>query len=93
MRWHEEALTALDGHAWPGNVRELLMLVRRVAVLVERDVVCVEDLSAAGLRAPQAALERDALLEALAASGGNLSRTARALRIPRSTLADRLKRT
>lgn len=45
MRWHDDALAALEGHAWPGNVRELEMLVRRLHLLAEHDVIGIDDLN------------------------------------------------
>ncbi len=41
-----EALAVLERHPWPGNVRELENLARRLAVLVDHDVVTEEDLEA-----------------------------------------------
>ncbi len=38
-RWHEDALNAMERYRWPGNVRELEMLVRRVCVVADDDVV------------------------------------------------------
>ncbi len=39
-----DALDAFSKFAWPGNVRELENLIRRLAVLSDRDEICAKDL-------------------------------------------------
>ena len=90
LRWHEDALATLERHAWPGNVRELRMLVRRLAVLTEHDVISVEGLWGAGFAPAHSASDPGQLKAALDACGGNWTRAACALDIPRTTLRDRL---
>jgi DNA-binding NtrC family response regulator len=92
LRWHEGALAMCASHAWPGNVRELLMLVQRVAVLAEHDVVGVEDLVAGGFVREGGPADPQAIARVIEACGGNISHAARALGIPRSTLRLRLTR-
>ncbi|MGB5195020.1 MAG: sigma 54-interacting transcriptional regulator [Polyangiales bacterium] len=89
-----DAVERLRGHRWPGNVRELRNVLELAAVThgsTEIDRAAVER---ALHRIGQSAIEApslDTLREALDHYGGNLSATARALGLPRSTLRDRLK--
>ncbi|MBW2509465.1 MAG: sigma 54-dependent Fis family transcriptional regulator, partial [Deltaproteobacteria bacterium] len=88
------AVERLCGHLWPGNVRELRNVLELAAVdggggpidqaAVER---ALGRIGQSPLRPPSA----DTLREALEHYRGNLSATARALGIPRSTLRDRLR--
>lgn len=92
------AREVLARHTWPGNVRELVNLVERVAIYwPERDfdrTVAVEALASRGrcaVNPPLLDLLDEATLRgALDQSQGNVSRAARMLGIPRSTLRYRL---
>jgi DNA-binding NtrC family response regulator len=93
-------------HDWPGNVRELRNAVERAVVLCAGDAILPEDLPPSLQRAPAPAppLERDAgpladelkalerarISEALERCGGNQSRAAELLGMPRRTLVSRL---
>ncbi|WP_375409639.1 sigma-54-dependent Fis family transcriptional regulator [uncultured Methylobacterium sp.] len=90
----EAALSACE---WPGNFRQLVGTLRALRALAEPgETVTVDalpaDLKAARRTAPQPgtghldAIARDAMLAALAASGGNVSQAAHRLGISRSTL-------
>jgi two-component system, NtrC family, nitrogen regulation response regulator NtrX len=95
-----EALEELARHSWPGNVRELRNVVERLLLLTdgEVDVATVHEVlsgrssarraySATGTLAERvAALERDIVLEALAAHDHRVAETARALGLERSHL-------
>jgi two-component system response regulator AtoC len=92
------AMGRLEEHAWPGNIRELRAIVERAVVLVDGDVVTCETLEAAGL--PPTIVhgpftdddeERSRLLAALSECGGNQSRAARILGVPRNTLIARIQ--
>lgn len=93
------AREVLARHAWPGNVRELVNLVERVAICWPgRDFdrrVALEALASGGQCAvnppPQGLLDETTLRGALDQSQGNVSRAARMLGIPRSTLRYRLR--
>jgi len=99
-----EACAALRGYPWPGNVRELANVMERAALLGEARVVTPEALGLPGAAAPRGAAaaprrgadvaggEREQLLEALQREGGNISRAAARLGIPRNTLRYRLDR-
>ncbi|NYZ61309.1 sigma-54 interaction domain-containing protein [Luteimonas deserti] len=87
------ARLCLRRHAWPGNVRELLNRVRRAAVVAEHALIEPEDLQLGPTSARVVALDdhrdrtdRDALLDALRATGGNVSACAQRLRISRMTV-------
>ena len=82
----------LADHDWPGNVRELWNLLERSLILGEAGL-SAESLEPIGApRGPGHGGERDRVRSALEASGGNVSRTARRLGLPRSTLRYRITR-
>ena len=94
------ALDALQAYGWPGNVRELRHAIERAVILSKDRLIGPLELprevwaaapsddpriaSAAGTSL--AALERDAILAALDAAGGNQSQAARALGISRNQM-------
>ncbi len=87
------ARQCLRRHAWPGNVRELLNRVRRAAVVAEHTLIEPADLQLGGAAPQVVALdahrdrtERDALVDALRATGCNVSASARRLRVSRVTI-------
>jgi transcriptional regulator with GAF, ATPase, and Fis domain len=95
-----EALHRLALHAWPGNVRELLNVLERCAILATGRRVTARDVERA-LARPAVAVaeepvedppEREAIADALLATGGNVRRTARRLGVARSTLRYRILR-
>jgi len=98
-----EALKAIEAYPWPGNIRELENRINGAVIMTEGKYVSVEDLglpaSAEGadiswlnLRVARARAERDAIRQALAVAGWNLSRTAELLGITRPTLYDLLEK-
>jgi two-component system response regulator HydG len=88
---------------WPGNVRELRNTMERCAALARGARVEFEDLPAeicqiaslptgnAGAVRPLRDIEKDYILAALAANGGNQTRTAEQLQIGLATLYRKLK--
>jgi DNA-binding NtrC family response regulator len=97
----EAAVRALESHAWPGNVRELKNVVERAAVLATGAPIAPAHLRLTPGAAPLAPLpvapaeaidpaERARILAVLDQCGGNQSRAARELGIPRRTLLRRL---
>jgi transcriptional regulator with AAA-type ATPase domain/tetratricopeptide (TPR) repeat protein len=101
-----DAEAALLAYPWPGNVRELANLMERVALLSEGEQVTTAALRLP--RAPRipvgttratesvneqmASLERGRIEEALRVEGGNISRAAARLGLPRNTLRYRMER-
>jgi two-component system, NtrC family, response regulator len=102
------ALAALGRYPWPGNVRELENAVQQALILRHGEVVEVGDLPAKITAAASAgqggvlnlppdgysleALEKEAVAEALRRCGGNQTRAAAFLRIPRHTLLYRMEK-
>ncbi len=88
------AARALGAYAWPGNVRELENLMERMAILCEGTLEAEDlPLTAAGPARPVLLedIERQAIMDALEANGGNRTKTARQLGISLRTLLYRLK--
>jgi len=100
----DEAMQCLLNYDFPGNVRELKNIIERVSVLSAGPVIVVDDLPS-DLRAtgPQtntapmllceamAKAEKQYLVNALNASGGNRTRTAGTLGISRKNLWEKMK--
>ncbi|AGI24226.1 transcriptional regulator [Pseudomonas sp. ATCC 13867] len=96
-RFSDDALAAMAEHNWPGNVRELANRVRRGLVLAEGRQIEARDLGLERQRGkptyqPLVTLEeyklgaeRQAMCDALARHGDNLSVAARMLGISRPT--------
>lgn len=106
IRFSPETETTLRGYAWPGNVRELSNVLERALSTLDGEVVrrsnlpyyiCRAD-DAGGTNKPatikgvQAAAEKDAILTALDAAGGNKSKAARMLGIHRTLLYKKMKK-
>jgi len=103
----DREMAVLLRHPWPGNVRQLRHAVRR-AVQLAGPELCAEDLLGPPRPGPMAAplgmtavplagrsyaeLERQIYLQALAETGGNCRAAADLLKIPKSTLHDKLRR-
>ena len=94
------AMHALLAHAWPGNVRELINRVRRAIVLCEGRLITPDDLELSDSAKPlpltldktRVDSDRNTLYQALVRNGGNVTHTARALRISRMTLYRMIER-
>ncbi len=99
-----EALSALTAYPWPGNVRELRNAIEHAFVMAEGSALRLEHFSSDIRTAPggsgtRAAVggasrsqraDRDAIEKALAAEGGNQTRAALRLGMPRRTLVYKL---
>jgi two-component system, NtrC family, response regulator AtoC len=96
----DDARAALHRHEWPGNIRELRNVIECAIVLTAGDAVTPRILAAAGLAGavmrppgePIEVTERDRVIAALAACGGNQSRAARMLGVARNTLIRRIQK-
>ena len=102
----DDACAALLAYSWPGNVRELANVLERVTLLEDGAVITAPmlDLPASGGgRAAEEPTrwsglslgdlrrrEREELIEALTQAGGNITRAAAGLGIPRNTLRYRM---
>ncbi|KKB86122.1 hypothetical protein VW29_04005 [Devosia limi DSM 17137] len=99
-----EAVALLQDHAWPGNVRELRNVLERAAALAPSEVMDAGVIRRAlppggrpglprqGLANAMADTERQAILDALQATGGQKSAAALRLGVSRSQFYEKLKR-
>jgi two-component system NtrC family response regulator len=93
----DDAVDAIQRHAWPGNVRELENRIKGAVAISDGPMVTADDLGldADGvqrdlptLREVRDEAERRAVIDALAAADGNVSRAARLLGVSRPTVYD-----
>ena len=101
------AATGLRSYRWPGNVRELRNVIERLMIMVPGDTIGLGDLAFLDggatltpdepgapplpLHEARERFEREYILRALAAQGGNISRTADALGVERSNLYRKMR--
>ena len=99
-----DAMDLLGAYAWPGNIRELRNVIERMVVLSHGDRLTVRDIPAFIKEAVQPGrtvspggrafsldeAERQLVVKALKASGGNRTEAARQLGISRRTLHRKL---
>ncbi|MCB9640337.1 MAG: sigma-54-dependent Fis family transcriptional regulator [Myxococcales bacterium] len=102
----EQAMEALLGYHWPGNVRELANVVNSAVVSTDHEMIPLEALPKRIFRTQQARqaargdvtdaiipledLEKQAILNALRLTKGNVESAARKLQIGRATLYRKL---
>ena len=107
VRFSFDAIQKLKMHSWPGNVRELRNLVSRAAAVFPKQQIDLEKaarlLKSATLYMPIAdeqssarlsvikEVERQIILKKLQENHGNQRKTAQDLKMPKSTLNDRLR--
>jgi transcriptional regulator with PAS, ATPase and Fis domain len=102
------ALRVLEHHAWPGNVRELKHVLERALAFAGGEPIALEHLppslgkaapqapskppAAADVRASVRDFERERITEALQKAGGNRTKAAQILGLPRRTLVYKLSK-
>ncbi|MFT4199249.1 helix-turn-helix domain-containing protein [Gordonia sp. (in: high G+C Gram-positive bacteria)] len=96
LRFTPQALDALSAQPWPGNLTELRRVVDGVARKRSAGDLTVADLPETHRHvgvgeSPLRRAEREAIEDAIAASGGNRQRAAARLGISRSTLYNRMR--
>ena len=89
-------LRALMAHHWPGNVRELRNVADCLVLGVPSEVLGDGEVPAAATMLSLAEtvedFERSLIREALGRHGGSITRAAQALRVPKTTLADKVRK-
>ena len=104
QRFSDQALQMLQNFDWPGNVRQLENLVERLVILSDKDILDSASLPSemastgpardtfnSGLKTLDA-IEKQAIIEALAASQGVVSLAAEILGIGQATVYRKIKR-
>lgn len=97
----KEALMALEQYPWPGNIRELENRIRRAVTLTDNPRIGPEDLDLAvpdeqqeplTLKIARDRVEKTVIEQALAKTGGNITKAAVLLDVSRPTLHDLIAR-
>ncbi len=99
MGFEPKAVEAMMNYNWPGNLREMKNLVRRATLLAQDDIIRLADLgpslqtpaATTGLQLHNEDSEKQRILQALEATGGNKSKAAKLLGVDRKTLYNKLK--
>ncbi|MHB8655247.1 MAG: sigma-54-dependent transcriptional regulator [Terriglobia bacterium] len=95
-----DAMTRMINYSWPGNVRELENCIQRALVLGAGPLLQVKDLPSAVLFPSQVGdgevlslkdVERQAIMQALEATGGERQQAAKKLGIGKTTIYRKLK--
>jgi formate hydrogenlyase transcriptional activator len=98
----DATLALFKSYSWPGNVRELQNVIERGVILSDGDTFSIDENwlvsteeahvpSGEALAAVLASRETELIRSALAASGGRISAAAAKLKLPRQTLASKMK--
>ena len=94
-----DCVKAIQANTWPGNIRELEKSINGAVIMAEGKYIGADDLGLPAdspdlewlnLRSARQRAESDAIRQALAVAGGNLSKAAELLGITRPTLYDLL---
>ncbi len=106
IRFTDEALVQLKGYRWPGNVRELQNMMERLIIMSRKRELDVSDLPHQvrdrnaddlylgeydSLKQAREDFERRYIEHMLKVHGGNITRTADALKLERSNLHKKIK--
>ena len=93
-----EQMHRLMAHSWPGNVRELRNVADCIVLGVHKDVLGIPPQQASGDEGADSLLEtverfeRSIISSELQRQRGNIASSARALRIPKTTLTDKIRK-
>jgi len=94
-----EALDLMTCYDWPGNVRELKNLIERLVIMVPGNAITAMDIPLSfhennqpSLRKAKQEFEKYFIIKALRVSQGNVSKSAKILKIERSLLYQKLKK-
>lgn len=89
-----EQMRKLMAHTWPGNVRELRNVADCIVLGVGKDLLGTADgdTPPASLAESVESFERSLIAAELRRHGGSLARSAEALRIPKTTLHDKIRK-
>ncbi|UCC12385.1 MAG: sigma-54-dependent Fis family transcriptional regulator, partial [candidate division WOR-3 bacterium] len=91
-----DALQKLKDYYWPGNVRELQNVIERAVVLTKSELISVEDLGFEAAKGesiiPLKEIKKEAVMEALTATGWNVKRAAELLQIGRKSIYRYMKK-
>jgi DNA-binding NtrC family response regulator len=99
LKLGDKALNRLKNYSWPGNVRELKHALERAVIMSEGDTLLPEDfaLKKSNYRKKNdqlnvEELEKQAIIEAVYKSKGNMSLASKELGLSRSTLYRKMKK-
>jgi DNA-binding NtrC family response regulator len=101
MTFTSKAVQVLKNYSWPGNVRELQNVIHRLVIMADDSRIDIADLPESfrfsakktkGVDKKLADIEREYILDVLAANKNNLSQSAISLGIDRKTLRDKIKK-
>ena len=100
LRIGKNALKSLQEYSWPGNTRELKHVIENAVIFCETNTIGTNDLHLIGnrkeLEKPETySLEENEkylIIKALQKNKGNISSTAKALEINRSTLYEKIRK-
>ena len=89
-----EQMRKLMAHTWPGNVRELRNVADCIVLGVGKDILgtATGEAAPASLAESVESFERSLIAAELRRHGGSLARSAEALRIPKTTLHDKIRK-
>jgi two-component system C4-dicarboxylate transport response regulator DctD len=90
-----ERMRRLMAYNWPGNVRELRNVTDRCVLGIEDGFPpfgTPSDLAVRPLAETVEAFERSLIAEALRRNGGSLARACEDLRVPKTTLHDKIRK-
>ncbi len=87
-------------YSWPGNIRELIYRIERAVIISTNEYLTIEDFefpnefltSSPGIRGLREKIEFQQISEVLRRNNGNISKTARELKMSRNTLKKIIKK-